>query len=135
MIDWLLSIEGTDAGRSAAMALALLAAQGMDEEFALHVRATANTGASPADLREALFAKVQSLSFGNLDELEQRVINGNTEYFLMPDQRAIVTGSIQIIDNPTGKDRIDFWAGLIHEHVAIDVFNDHVDPQPIVIGF
>jgi hypothetical protein len=72
---------------------------------------------------------------GNLAELEQRVINGNTEYFLMPGQRALVTGSIQIVANPTSKDRVDFWAGLIHEDVLIDVFNDHVDPQPIAIGF
>lgn len=72
---------------------------------------------------------------GSLAELEKRVINGNTEYFLMPGQRALVTGSIQIVANPTNKDRVDFWAGLIHEDVIIDVFNDHVDPQPIAIGF
>ncbi|MBN1994756.1 MAG: gliding motility-associated C-terminal domain-containing protein [Anaerolineae bacterium] len=74
-------------------------------------------------------------AIGNLNELEKRVINNNPEYYLMPGQRAVVTGSIQIMDNPTNKDRINFWAGLIHEHVSIDVFNDHVDPQPIVIGF
>jgi hypothetical protein len=74
-------------------------------------------------------------STGDHNQLEQRVVNGNTEYFLMPGQRAIVTGSIQIIDVPTNKDRVNFWAGLIHEDVRIDVFNDHVDPQPIVIGF
>lgn len=36
------------------LTLALLAAQGMDEEFAMHLRATANTGASPEDVREVL---------------------------------------------------------------------------------
>lgn len=36
------------------LTLALLAAQGMDDEFMMHVRATANTGASPQDVREAL---------------------------------------------------------------------------------
>ena len=35
--------------------LALLAAKGHWEEFAMHVRATANTGASPADIKEMLF--------------------------------------------------------------------------------
>jgi 4-carboxymuconolactone decarboxylase len=35
--------------------LALLAALGHDEEFAMHVRATANTGASSDDIKEALF--------------------------------------------------------------------------------
>lgn len=34
--------------------IALLAALGQDEEVAMHVRATANTGASPEDIREAL---------------------------------------------------------------------------------
>lgn len=34
--------------------VALLAALGHDEELAMHVRATANTGASAEDLREAL---------------------------------------------------------------------------------
>lgn len=34
--------------------LALLAALGHDEEVAMHVRATANTGATPEDIKEAL---------------------------------------------------------------------------------
>ncbi|WP_210401966.1 MULTISPECIES: 4-carboxymuconolactone decarboxylase [Thioclava] len=34
--------------------IALLAAQGNHEEIAMHTRATANTGATPADLREAM---------------------------------------------------------------------------------
>ncbi len=36
------------------LTIALLAALGHDEEVAMHARATANTGASPADVREAL---------------------------------------------------------------------------------
>ncbi len=36
------------------LTLALLAAQGMDDEFAMHLRATVNTGASPEDVREVL---------------------------------------------------------------------------------
>ena len=34
--------------------IALLAAQGHDEEVAMHIRATANTGASMEDVKEAL---------------------------------------------------------------------------------
>ena len=34
--------------------LALLAALGHDDEFAMHVRATVNTGATPDDIKEAL---------------------------------------------------------------------------------
>ncbi len=75
-------------------------------------------------------------AMGSLDQLEQREINGKTEYYLMPGQRAIVTGSIQLVDIPAGKrDVVNFWAGLIHEDVAIHPFNDHVDPTPINIGF
>jgi hypothetical protein len=74
-------------------------------------------------------------AIGNLDQLEKRVINNNTEYYLLPGQRAVVIGSIQIVDVPGDKDSVSFWAGLIHEQVAIEVFNDHVDPQPIRIGF
>lgn len=36
------------------LTLALLAALGHDEELAMHVRATANTGASESDIKEAL---------------------------------------------------------------------------------
>jgi hypothetical protein len=54
----------------------------------------------------------------------------------MPGQRELVTGSIQLVDVPAGrKDVINFWAGLIHEDVAIQPFNDQVDPTPINIGF
>ncbi len=75
-------------------------------------------------------------AIGNLNELEQRQINGRTEYYLMPGQRAIVTGSIQLLDIPAGnKDVVRFWAGLIHEDVAIQPFNDHVDPTAINVGF
>jgi 4-carboxymuconolactone decarboxylase len=36
------------------LTIALLAALGHDEELAMHVRATVNTGASPDDIKEAL---------------------------------------------------------------------------------
>ena len=36
------------------LTMALLAALGHDEEFAMHVRATSNTGASAEDIKEAL---------------------------------------------------------------------------------
>ncbi|MEM9059009.1 MAG: 4-carboxymuconolactone decarboxylase [Pseudomonadota bacterium] len=43
----------TDRERSL-ITLALLAAQGHWDEVAMHIRATANTGATPEDVREAL---------------------------------------------------------------------------------
>ena len=72
---------------------------------------------------------------GHLADLESRVIDGQTFYYLMPGQRVVVTGSIQIVDVPAHKDLVYFWAGLIHEEVRIDTFNDYVDPQQISIGF
>ena len=36
------------------LVLALMAALGHEEEFAMHVRATRNTGASPEDIKEVL---------------------------------------------------------------------------------
>jgi hypothetical protein len=73
---------------------------------------------------------------GHLDDLEKQVIDGQTFYYLMPGQRMVVTGTIQIVDVPAAsRDRVNFWAGLIHENVSIDTFNDFVDPQQIVIGF
>ena len=66
---------------------------------------------------------------------EKRTIDGQVFYYLMPGQRVVVTGSIQIVDVPANKDLVTFWAGLIHEEVSIDVFNDYVDPQQIAIGF
>lgn len=74
-------------------------------------------------------------SLGNLGELEKRVINDKIEYYLMPGQRAVVVGAIEIVEAPAGRDTVDFWAGLIHEDVSIEVFNDHVSPTSIIIGF
>jgi hypothetical protein len=74
-------------------------------------------------------------ALGDEKTLEKREIDGRTEFYLMPGQRSIVVGSIQILDVPSNKDVVNFWAGLIHEDVRIDPFNDHVDPQPINIGF
>jgi hypothetical protein len=72
---------------------------------------------------------------GRLGDLESRVIDGQTFYYLMPGERVVVTGSIQLLDVPAEKDLVYFWAGLIHEEVSIETFNDHVDPQQIAIGF
>ncbi|MEO1138720.1 MAG: 4-carboxymuconolactone decarboxylase [Pseudomonadota bacterium] len=36
------------------LTLALLAAQGLEDEFIMHLKATANTGASPDEVRDAL---------------------------------------------------------------------------------
>ncbi len=46
---------GLDKPTRSLLTLALLAAQGHWEEFAMHIRATRNTGATPDDIKEMLF--------------------------------------------------------------------------------
>lgn len=48
------SREGLSLRDRSLITLALLAAQGSDEELAMHVRATANTGATPEEVMEAM---------------------------------------------------------------------------------
>ena len=71
---------------------------------------------------------------GSDEDLELRGIEGRPRRYLMPGERAVVTGGIHIKDPPP-RNPIYFWAGLIHEEVRIDPFNDHVDAQLISIGF
>ncbi len=46
--------DGLDRRTRSLITIAILAALGRDEELALHLRATANTGATPDEVREAL---------------------------------------------------------------------------------
>lgn len=46
--------EGLTRRERSLLTIALLAAMGHHDEVAMHIRATANTGASPEDVREAL---------------------------------------------------------------------------------
>lgn len=68
--------------------IALLAALGHDEEVAMHVRATANTGASEEDIREALMhvaiyagvpAANHAFKIAKLALAERRADNSQTE--------------------------------------------------------
>jgi hypothetical protein len=73
-------------------------------------------------------------SVGSDSDLDISNVDGKPRRYLLPGERAVVTGGIRIIDAPP-RNPIYFWAGLIHEEVRIDAFNDHVDAQPISIGF
>lgn len=46
--------EGLDRRTRSLLVIALLAALGHEEELAMHIRATRNTGATPEDIKEAL---------------------------------------------------------------------------------
>ncbi len=57
-------------------------------------------------------------------------INGN--WYLPPFTRAVVSGCIQVIEVPP-RNPLYYWAGLIHEDVAIAPVNNRVDPHFVTI--
>jgi len=66
---------------------------------------------------------------GNVEDLQ--LIDGH--YYLMPGQRAVITGGIRIT-GPLGlRNPQPMWAGLIHEDVEIAQFNNRVDPKAVQI--
>jgi hypothetical protein len=69
-------------------------------------------------------------SVGRYDELEAVQRGDETLYYLMPGQRALITGSIRILD-PLPDKSTTFWAGLIHEQV--EIVNPRVDPKTITV--
>ena len=66
---------------------------------------------------------------GNPEDLEE--IDGH--YYLMPGQRAIVTGGIRVVGPFGDRNPQPMWAGLIHEDVEISQFNNRVDPQQVLV--
>lgn len=53
--------------------------------------------------------------------------------YLMPGQRAVVSGGIRIMGPLGQRNPQPVWAGLIHEDVEISEFNNRVDVQSILI--
>ena len=66
---------------------------------------------------------------GTPESLEE--IDGH--YYLMPDKRAVITGSIRIVDVLGVRNPQPMWAGLIHEDVRITLQNNRVDTHNISI--
>lgn len=58
---------------------------------------------------------------------------GNEQLYLMPGERAVVTGGIRLTDIVESRNPQEFWAGLIHEDVGIAPLNNRVDPKAIEI--
>jgi len=57
--------------------------------------------------------------------------NGHTQYYLLPGQRATITGGVVLDQIVESRNPQNFWGGLIHEDV--EVVNNGVDPQAITI--
>ena len=66
---------------------------------------------------------------GNIEDLEKI----GDHYYLMPGERAVVTGGIRVVDELGIRNPQPMWAGLIHEDVEIAQFNANVDPHAIQI--
>jgi hypothetical protein len=64
---------------------------------------------------------------GNPEDLQE--IDGY--YYLMPGDRAVITGGIRIVGPFGDRNPQPIWAGLIHEDVEISEFNNRVDTQEI----
>jgi hypothetical protein len=66
---------------------------------------------------------------GSLKDLEE--IDG--QYYLMPGERAVVTGGIRLTNVFGERNPQPVWAGLIHEDVEVSQFNARVDPANIQV--
>jgi hypothetical protein len=66
---------------------------------------------------------------GDLDALEKI----GEHYYLMPGERALITGGIRVVDVFGDRNPQPIWAGLIHEDVEISQFNTNVDPHEILV--
>jgi hypothetical protein len=53
---------------------------------------------------------------------------GQTQYYLMPGERATITGGVVLDHVVPSREPQYFWAGLIHEDVAIAQVNNRVSP-------
>jgi hypothetical protein len=69
-------------------------------------------------------------ALGRSSDLNAVQRGDETLYYLMPGQRALITGGIQILDPLPDKSTV-FWAGLIHEQV--EIVNARVDAKAITI--
>ncbi|WP_420642106.1 hypothetical protein [Candidatus Leptofilum sp.] len=68
-------------------------------------------------------------ALGSEEDLE--LIDGF--YYLMPGQRATITGSIRMVDDFGDRNPQTVWAGLIHEDVQVVTFYERVDPQALTV--
>jgi len=70
-------------------------------------------------------------AIGRKDDLEERVIDGHTQYYLMPGKRGQVSGCIEFDEKPPVG--TNFWGGgLIHEFV--EVVNTDIDRISVQVG-
>jgi hypothetical protein len=70
-------------------------------------------------------------AIGRPEDLEERIIDGKPQYYLMPGKRGLVSGCIEFDEKPPVGTNF-WWGGLIHEFV--EVVNNDIDRISISVG-
>ena len=70
-------------------------------------------------------------AIGRPEDLEQRMIDGKPQFYLLPGARGEVSGCIEFDAAPPAGTQF-WWGGLIHEFVAIS--NNDVDRIQVDVG-
>ncbi|MEA3336579.1 MAG: hypothetical protein U9R25_11760 [Chloroflexota bacterium] len=69
-------------------------------------------------------------AIGRPEDLERRIINGQEQWYLLPGERAQVSGCIEFDETPPVGTNF-WWAGLIHEFVGVP--NNYVDRISVMV--
>ena len=72
-------------------------------------------------------------ALGTPDQLTALIENGETHYYLMPGQRAVVTGGVVLDAVIANRNPQYFWVGLIHEDVEIAAINNRLQPNLVKV--
>jgi len=70
-------------------------------------------------------------AIGRQEDLEERIIDGKPQYYLLPGKRSQVNGCIQFDEVPPVGTNF-WWGGLIHEFVAVS--NNYIDRISVSVG-
>lgn len=70
-------------------------------------------------------------AIGRPEDLEERIIDGKPQYYLMPGKRGLVNGCIEFDQKPPVGTNY-WWGGLIHEFV--EVVNNDIDRISVSVG-
>lgn len=70
-------------------------------------------------------------AIGQREDLEERVIDGKSQYYLLPGKRSQVSGCILFDQAPPVGTQF-WWGGLIHEFVS--VANNYIERISVVVG-
>jgi hypothetical protein len=70
-------------------------------------------------------------AIGRPEDLEERIIDGQPQYYLMPGKRGLVYGCVEFDEKPPVGTNF-WWGGLIHEFV--EVVNNDIDRISVSVG-